>query len=90
MPALIQSSCQEEMADRGDYEVPLNRPKSPYLEVIQPEQSLFVLEASLDMPARERHVQDTRDRRCGRSVGDEVFDLAGQRMLRQDQPQGCR
>ena len=74
------------MADRGDDEVPLNRPKSPYLEVIQPEQSLFVLEASLDMPARERHVQATRDRRCGRGVGDEVLDLTGHRMFGINQP----
>ena len=74
------------MTDRGEYEMPLNRAESPYLKVIQPEQSLFVLEAAFDVPARECHVQDARDRCCGRRVGNEVLDLTSHRMLGINQP----
>ena len=78
---LLLCSCKEEMANYGEYEMPLNRAESSDLEVIQPEQPLLVLEAPLDMPTRECHVQYARDRCCGRGVGNKVLDLTSHRVF---------
>ena len=72
------------MADHRHDQVSLDGAITPALKVVESQQPLFILKASLDVPAREGHVQQAFDRRSGRDVGDEVFDLAGRWMLRDD------
>ena len=72
------------MADHRHDQVSLDGAITSALEVVEPQQPLFILKASFDVPAREGHVQQAFDRRGGRGVGDEVFDLAGRWMLRDD------
>ena len=67
------------MADHRHDQVALDGTVAPALEVVETQQPLFILKASFDVPAREGHMQHAFDRRGGRGVGDEVFDLAGQR-----------
>ena len=78
------------MADHRHAQVSLDGAITPALEVVEPQQPLLILKASFDVPAREGHMQHAFDRRGGRGVGDEVFDLAGRWMSRNDQPYRCR
>ena len=56
---------KEQMADACQEQVPLDGVIAAALEVIEPQQPLFILETSFNMPTRKSHVQDALDR-CGR------------------------
>ena len=58
-------ACQEQMADHRHDQVSLDGAITPALEVVEPQQPLFILEASFDVPAREGHMQHAFDRRGG-------------------------
>ncbi len=49
-------TSKEQMADDRQDQVPLEGAISPTLKVIETQQALFVLKASLDVPAREGHM----------------------------------
>src|SRR5439155_15112880 len=47
--------------------------------------SFAILKAAFDPPAPERHAQQLLDRRAGRSVAQEVFDLVRERVVAHEQ-----
>src|SRR5690242_6471800 len=67
-PQPLTGDGEEQIADRSQYQVPLQACPSSAFPMAQPDFALLVLEATFDRPAREGDLQQFLQRRLGRRV----------------------
>src|SRR5664280_2671270 len=74
-PKLRPNPCQEQVAHRSQYEVPLQAQPAAAFPLVQADLLLLILETPLHVPTRERRQQHALHTRLRRRVAHEELDL---------------
>src|SRR5580704_3907079 len=80
-PQRLTRFRHEQVADRSQYQMPLQADPTAPLPMIEAELALAIFKATLDVPPPECDPQQFADRCLGGSVAHEVFDFAGERVV---------